>query len=41
MPAPDALEIKTGQAIFLKTWTNEAENIDKTDIQLLVVELKK
>ena len=38
---PDVLGMKTGQAIFLKAWTREAENIGKTDLQLLVVELKK
>ena len=24
---PDVLDMKTGQAIFLKAWTHEAENI--------------
>ena len=31
---------KTGQAIFLKALTHEAENIGKTDWHLLVVELR-
>ena len=38
---PDVLDMKTGQAIFLKALAHEAENIGKTDLHLLVVELKK
>jgi quercetin dioxygenase-like cupin family protein len=37
----DILELKAGDAIFLKAQTHEAENIGKTTIALLVVELKK
>jgi mannose-6-phosphate isomerase-like protein (cupin superfamily) len=37
----DLLDLKTGQAIFLKAQSHEAENIGKTDLDLLVVELKK
>jgi beta-alanine degradation protein BauB len=37
----DILELKTGQAIFLKEQDHEAENIGNTDLDLLVVELKR
>ena len=37
----EVLDVKTGQAIFLKAQSHEAENIGKTDLDLLVVELKK
>ena len=37
----DVMNIKSGQAIFLKAQTHEADNIGKTDVRLLVVELKK
>jgi quercetin dioxygenase-like cupin family protein len=37
----DVLDLKTGQAIFLKAQSHEAENTGKTDVDLLVVELKK
>ena len=37
----DTLELKAGDAIFLKAQSHEAENIGKTTITLLVVELKK
>jgi beta-alanine degradation protein BauB len=37
----DVLDMKTGQAIFLKAQSHEAENTGKTDLDLLVVELKK
>ncbi len=37
----DLLDLKTGQAIFLKAQFHEAENPGKTDLDLLVVELKK
>jgi quercetin dioxygenase-like cupin family protein len=37
----DVLDLKTGQAIFLKAQSHEAENTGKTDADLLVVELKK
>ena len=36
----DLLDMKTGQAIFLKAQSHEAENTGKTDVDLLVVELK-
>ncbi len=37
----DVLELKKGQAVFLKAQSHEAENTGKTDLHLLVVELKK
>ena len=37
----DVLDIKSGQAIFLKEQSHEAENTGKTNLHLLVVELKK
>jgi quercetin dioxygenase-like cupin family protein len=37
----DLLDLKKGQAVFLKTQSHEAENTGKTDLHLLVVELKK
>ena len=37
----DTLDLKAGDAIFLKAQSHEAENIGKTTIELLVVELKK
>jgi quercetin dioxygenase-like cupin family protein len=37
----DALDLKKGQAIFIKAQSHEAENTGKTDLHLLVVELKK
>ena len=37
----DVLDLKAGQAMFLKAQSHEAENIGKTDVDLLVVELKK
>ena len=37
----EVLDLKTGQAIFLKAQSHEAENPGKTDLNLLVVELKK
>jgi quercetin dioxygenase-like cupin family protein len=37
----DALDLKKGQAMFLKAQSHEAENTGKTDLHLLVVELKK
>jgi quercetin dioxygenase-like cupin family protein len=36
----DVLDLKTGQAIFLKAQSHEAENTGKSDLDLLVVELK-
>jgi oxalate decarboxylase/phosphoglucose isomerase-like protein (cupin superfamily) len=36
----DVLDLKKGQAIFLKAQSHEAENTGKTDLDLLVVELK-
>jgi quercetin dioxygenase-like cupin family protein len=37
----DLLDLKKGQAVFLKAQSHEAENTGKTDLHLLVVELKK
>jgi len=37
----DVLDLKKGQAVFLKAQSHEAENTGKTDLHLLVVELKK
>ena len=37
----ELLDMKTGQAIFLKAQSHEAENPGKTDLALIVVELKK
>jgi quercetin dioxygenase-like cupin family protein len=37
----DVLDLKEGQAMFLKAQSHEAENTGKTDLHLLVVELKK
>jgi quercetin dioxygenase-like cupin family protein len=37
----DVLDLKKGQAMFLKAQSHEAENTGKTDLHLLVVELKK
>jgi quercetin dioxygenase-like cupin family protein len=34
------MDMKSGEAIFLKAQSHEAENIGKTDVHLLVVELK-
>ena len=37
----DILDLKTGEAIFLKAQSHEAENVGQTTLDLLVVELKK
>ena len=37
----DMSDLKTGQAIFFKAQSHEVENTGKTDLDLLVVELKK
>src|SRR4030042_4652361 len=37
----DVLDLKKGQVVFLKAQSHEAENTGKTDLHLLVVELKK
>ena len=37
----DVMDMKNGQAIFLKAQSHDAENTGKTDLHLLVVELKK
>ena len=37
----DVLDLKTGQVVFLKAQSHEAKNIGKTDLHILVVELKK
>jgi quercetin dioxygenase-like cupin family protein len=36
----DTLDLTEGQAVFLEAQNHEAENIGKTDVHLLVVELK-
>ena len=36
----DGMDMKSGQAIFLKALSHDAENTGKTDLHLLVVELK-
>ena len=36
----DLFDLKTGQVIFLKAQSHEAENTGKNDVGLLVVELK-
>lgn len=37
----DIMDMKNGQAIFLKAQSHDAENTGNTDLHLLVVELKK
>jgi quercetin dioxygenase-like cupin family protein len=37
----DVMDLKAGQAMFLKAQSHETENTGKTDIDILVVELKK
>jgi hypothetical protein len=37
----DVSDLKIGQAIFFKAQSHEVENTGKTDVDLLVVELKK
>lgn len=37
----EVMDMKNGQAIFLKSLTHDAENTGKTDLHLLVTELKK
>lgn len=37
----DTYDLKVGQAMFFKAVSHEVENIGKTDVDLLVVELKK
>jgi quercetin dioxygenase-like cupin family protein len=37
----DVLELKTGQTIFLKAQSHEVENVGKTKLDLLVIELKE
>lgn len=37
----DIMDMKNGQAIFLEAQFHDAENTGKTDLHLLVVELKK
>jgi quercetin dioxygenase-like cupin family protein len=37
----DVFDLKNGQAIFFKAQSHEVENTGKTDVDLLVVELKK
>jgi quercetin dioxygenase-like cupin family protein len=37
----NVLDMKSGQAVFLNAQSHEAENTGKTDLHLLVVELKK
>lgn len=37
----NVFDLKVGQAIFFKAQSHEVENTGKTDVNLLVVELKK
>ena len=37
----DVLDLKTGQAMFFEAQSHEVENTGETDVDLLVVELKK
>ena len=37
----DTLEMKAGEALFLKAQAHEAENVGQTPLEMLVVELKK
>jgi quercetin dioxygenase-like cupin family protein len=37
----DVFDLKIGQAMFFKAQSHEVENTGKTDVDLLVVELKK
>jgi mannose-6-phosphate isomerase-like protein (cupin superfamily) len=37
----DVMDLKNGQAMFLNAQSHDAENTGKTDLHLLVVELKK
>jgi quercetin dioxygenase-like cupin family protein len=37
----DVFDLKNGQAIFFQAQSHEVENTGKTDVDLLVVELKK
>jgi beta-alanine degradation protein BauB len=37
----DILELQKGKTLFLEAQSHEVENIGKTDIDLLVIELKK
>ena len=37
----DSLDLKTGQALFLNAQNHEAQNIGRSELDLLVVELKK
>lgn len=37
----DVMDLKNGQAMFLRAQSHDTENTGKTDLHLLVVELKK
>ena len=37
----DVMDMKSSQTIFLKAQSHDAENTGKTDLHLLVIELKK
>jgi quercetin dioxygenase-like cupin family protein len=37
----DVFDLKVGQAVFFKAQSHEVENTGRTDVDLLVVELKK
>ena len=37
----DVMDLKAGQAMFIKAQSHETENTGKTDLDLIVVELKK
>jgi beta-alanine degradation protein BauB len=38
---PQTMDLKTGQVIWMDATSHEAENLGKTDVHMLVVELKK
>jgi quercetin dioxygenase-like cupin family protein len=38
---PQTMDLKTGQVIWMDATSHEAENLGKTDVHMLVVELKE
>jgi beta-alanine degradation protein BauB len=38
---PQTMDLKTGQVIWMDATSHEAENLGKTDLHMLVVELKE
>jgi quercetin dioxygenase-like cupin family protein len=38
---PQIMDLKTGQVIWMDATSHEAENLGKTDVHMLVVELKE